>query len=98
MRPAFPAGGFNRALGPVRVARLDRGAHVLAADAVLVERERQQLDAVEFLLREMVIGLAETAGITLKATGHDADASDSLTAEFQLRDGAGTVVAHGPRG
>ena len=39
-----PPRALDRALGPVGVRGLDRGAHVLAADAVAVEGEGQQLD------------------------------------------------------
>ncbi len=39
-----PPRALDRALGPVGVRGLDRSAHVLAADAVAVEGEGQQLD------------------------------------------------------
>jgi hypothetical protein len=39
-----PVAALDRALGPIGVRGLDRGAHVLAADAVAVEGEGQQLD------------------------------------------------------
>jgi hypothetical protein len=35
---------FDRALGPIRVGRFDRGAHVFQADAITIQRKRHHLD------------------------------------------------------